>query len=131
MRLFDNFDDSNVDMNYYYNLRKNIRYMYRNDAVINPRVDDLTSQMLQIRDKNHNVEIVDINTKDYVITIGLSEDTTSDDKDKIYNNTKRILEKFIRDNVSLYEKDTSKYEEATNYKLYDDVVVGNTIRFIL
>lgn len=131
MRLFDNFDDSNVDMNYYYNLRKNIRYMYRNDAVINPRVDDLTSQMLQIRDKNHNVEIVDINTKDYVITIGLSEDTTSEDKDKIYNNTKGILEKFIRDNVSLYEKDTTKYEKATNYKLYDDVVVGNTIRFIL
>lgn len=123
--------DQEPNMEYYYNLRKQVRNLYQNDVRINPSINDLCSQMLHIRDKNKCVESIDLNTSNYTIEIGL-DDTASDNiKNKIYNEATNILDNYIKENVTDYEKDNTKYEKAKQFKLYDEIVVGNSIKFIL
>jgi hypothetical protein len=123
--------DQEPNMEYYYNLRKQVRNLYQNDVRINPSINDLCSQMLHIRDKNKCVESIDLNTSNYTIEIGL-DDTASDNiKNKIYNEATNILDNYIKENVTGYEKDNTKYEKAKQFKLYDEIVVGNSIKFIL
>lgn len=132
MIMIDNIDKANEpDMKYYYTLREQVRNLYANDVKINPNINDLCSQMLRIRDKNKCVESINLNTSNYIIEIGLDDTADDKTKTKIYSEATNILDNYIKENVVSYEKDSTKYDKAKSFKLYDDVIVGNSIKFIL
>ena len=132
MIMVDSIDKAHEpDMGYYYKLRKQVRNLYANDIKINPGINDLASRILQLRDKHKCVEGINLDTTNSTIDINIEEGTEQATVNKIYNQTTSILDNYIKENVNLYEKDSTKHDEVKNFKLYDGVIVGNTISIVL
>lgn len=118
------------DMKEYYDMRQNVRKLYALGPAINPRVNDLCSTVLQIRDKNRCVESINIDTNNFTIEVEIEEGTDFDTCLKIKNEISSTIDKYIIDNIYSIDSQESaeKYENA---KLYDDLSVGTYIRFDL
>lgn len=120
-----NFNQSSepiVDMDEYYKARIKIRDLYSIGAAMNPKANDLCSEILQLRDKYSCIESMHVNTLKYFIDVELEEDTDPDTRTTITNEIQSTIEKYINYNIE---------ELNPNYKLYDLVVLGNSIKFYL
>lgn len=120
------------DMKDYYDMRKKVRELYATGAITNPKVNDLCSNILQIRDKNKCIESIDIDTVNFSIEVELEESTDYKTCVKIQNDIAKIIDEYISDNIeSVSDIDKNDVENAKTKKLYDDMSVGTYIRFVL
>lgn len=120
------------DMEEYYNMREKVRELYSVGAAVNPKVNDLCSTVLQIRDKNRCVESINVDTVNYIIEVDLEEGTSTDTCLKIRDEIASTIDKYIANNIdSIKTIEKEDYEKVQNTKLHDDLVIGNYIRFNL
>ena len=117
----------------YYEYRKKIRELYKNDVNNN---GDLCSSVLQIRDKNKRINSIGVAIQDYKIDVEVDENTPISKiiniKDKIANSVGR----YIVDNKDRLDIDTNsesfnQFLESENHLFCDIAVVGNSIKFNL
>lgn len=121
------------NLTYYYNKRKEIRNLYNNDVRINPRINDLFSRILQIRDKYDCVESISLDVVNFQIEADIDPDTNEESIEKVKSNIIKELDDYIWSNKNLIGVDS--FEEVEKFqsipKLYDDVSIGNNIKINL
>ena len=117
--------DIKPDMREYYDMRQKVRELYSVGPMINPKVNDLCSSVLQIRDKNRCVESIKVDTKNFYIEVELEECTDYDKCLKVKNSITKTIDDYINANIE------SIGGHASDTKLYDDMSVGTYIRFNL
>lgn len=117
--------DIKPDMRDYYKMRQKVRELYSVGAMINPKVNDLCSSVLQIRDKNRCVESIKVDTLNYYIEVEIEEGTDYEKCLKVKDSITKTIDDYINENID------SIGGYNGNTKLYDDVSVGTYIRFNL
>ena len=94
--------DIKPDMNEYYKARQKVRELYTLGAAINPKVNDLYSSVLQIRDKNRCVESINIDTTNFSIEVEIEEGTDFDTCLKVKKDISSTIDNYIRDNINTF-----------------------------
>lgn len=116
----------------YYNYRKDIRRLYKNDTIHN---GDLCSNILQIRDKNKCVSSIKIGIQDYLVDLEFEDETPDDKKIKVMNKVAVEIGKYIDDNKAVIDKqdddDFSKFIKADTHLFCDIAMIGNALKFNL
>lgn len=122
----------NITDEKYYEFRKEIRKLYKNDVRLN---GDLCSKILEIRDKERCVEYINVSLADFNISIEVSEDTPEDKANSIVDTIIRRISKFIADNANELNIDDrelfTKFIDPSGYLLCDVIVLGKSINIYL
>ena len=120
------------NMKPYYDMRIKVRELYSTGVQVNPRANDLCSEILQLRDKDKAIESIDIDTLRYTIEIELEEGSNMKKSLNIVDKVSDIIDQYIDNNIkSIDGINRTEIEKAHNSKLYDSLTVGNFIRFTL
>ena len=120
------------NMKHYYDMRMKVRELYAVGVQVNPRANDLCSEILQLRDKDKTIESIDIDTSKYTIEIELEEGSDMKKNIDILEQVSDIIDQYIDHNIgSINGIKRADIEKAHNSKLYDSLTVGNFIRFTL
>lgn len=122
----------NITDEKYYEFRKEIRKLYKNDVRLN---GDLCSKILEIRDKERCVEYINVSLADFNISIEVSEDTPEDKTNSIVDTIIRRISKFIADNINelnITDRELfTKFIDPSGYLLCDVIVLGKSITIYL
>ncbi|MBR6289284.1 MAG: hypothetical protein IKR19_08115 [Acholeplasmatales bacterium] len=120
------------NMKPYYDMRHKVRELYARGPQINPKVNDLCSEILQLRDKDKAIESIDIDTIGFTIEIELEEGSDNSKSIDVSDKISKIIDHYIDDNItSINGIDRKEIESVQGQKLYDSFTVGNFIRFTL
>lgn len=116
----------------YYNLRKEIRKLYKNDTRLN---GDICSRILEVRDKYKCVESISVALGEYLISIDLAKGTPYTKADEVANVIWNRLAEFIISNKSeLNIEDEAEFDIFTNpenFLFCDFTILGDSITFYL
>ena len=119
-----------IDDKRYYELRKEVRKLYNNDANLE---GDLCCSILQIRDKYSFVEGINVSIQDYTITVNMDPQTEGNKVEEILNEIVYKLRAFIRDNINVLNiTDKNEFELfLTRDSFCDFIIVGTSIKINL
>lgn len=126
--------NKNIEMTKYYNFRKEIHKLYKNDVI---NSGDLCCKVLEIRDKYRCVDSINISIQTYSITVYFEHDTDDNKKLEIIDKIGKCIKKYINDNLSLISEEITKDPDfelflLSENKIFCDIIsLGDSVQFCL
>lgn len=121
-----------IDMEKYYNCRKELAKLYKNDTV---NTGNLACKVLEIRDKSRVVNSINLELQEGKITVEVRPETTAKKKDEIINKIRNCIGRYIVDNKYVLDENIAEDQEFNNviidgcnfcevYNIGDEIVFG-------
>ena len=118
----------------YYNFRKEIRNLYKNDV---NQCGDLCVKLLEIRDKYRCVNLINIAIQTFSVDVELADGTSVNKRNEIIGKICNSIGTFLVNNRNSINPEYANSDEfdkflnAPNYIFCDIICVGNTISITL
>jgi hypothetical protein len=123
-----------MTMKDYYNFRKEIRNLYKNDV---NQCGDLCVKLLEIRDKYRCVNLINIAIQTFSVDVELADGTSVNKRNEIIGKICNSIGTFLvnnRNNINPEYANSDEFDKflnAPNYIFCDIICVGNTISITL